>query len=78
MVFDPKNPKRVYAAGAEGILMSDEAGHSWTPANQGLDKTGFTALAIDPSQPTRLYAAASDGRLFRSDDSAANWRPVRP
>ncbi len=70
---DPSQPKRVYAAGPDGLFRSDDAGKTWALSSAGLPSSAVTALALDPSQPASLYAATAAG-LFRSDDGAATWR----
>jgi photosystem II stability/assembly factor-like uncharacterized protein len=74
VLIDPKQPKRVYAAGDTGLYRSDDAGETWQAASTGLPGGGVVALALDPGQPQRLYAATATGALFTSDDGASSWR----
>ena len=73
LAVDPQRPKRVYAAGPDGLFVSDDAGKTWTASGQGLPTAPITALALDPARPATLYAAA-EGHLYRSEDGAATWR----
>jgi photosystem II stability/assembly factor-like uncharacterized protein len=76
VLIDPKQPKRVYAAGDTGLYRSDDAGETWQAANAGLPAGGVVALALDPRQPTRLYAATPAGALYLSEDGATSWRAL--
>jgi len=76
VVVDPKQPKRVYAAGMTGLFRSDDAGETWNPATNGLPGGGVTALALDPQSPDRLYAATSTGALYLSTDGATAWKEL--
>lgn len=64
------------ATAGQGILRSNDAGHSWH--RLGLDEAiefdgTVRALAVDPQQPERVYAGADAG-LCISDDGGAHWR----
>ncbi len=74
--IDPKQPKRVYAAGDAGLYRSDDAGQTWRPAGEGFPSGAIAALALDPRQPERLYAATAAGDLFLSEDGANSWRAL--
>ncbi len=76
IVVDPKQPKRVYAAGTTGLFRSDDAGETWNPATNGLPIGGVTALAINPQSPDRLYAATSTGALYLSTNGATTWKEL--
>ena len=74
VLIDPKQPKRVYAAGDAGLYRSDDAGETWQAAAEGLPPGGIVALALDPRQPQQLYAATPSGGLYLSEDGATSWR----
>ena len=76
VLVDPKQPKRVYAAGEHGLYRSDDAGETWQATTQGLPEGDMAALALDPRQPQRLYAATSAGALYLSEDGATSWRAL--
>ncbi|TMB73561.1 MAG: hypothetical protein E6J54_06220 [Deltaproteobacteria bacterium] len=69
---------RLYA-GIEvgGILVSDDAGRDWQPANDGL--TDPDIHQILPSRKTEgLVVTACGEGIFRSTDRAAHWEKVTP
>jgi photosystem II stability/assembly factor-like uncharacterized protein len=76
VLIDPKQPKRVYAAGDTGLYRSDDAGETWQATSTGLPGGGVIALALDPRQPQRLYAATPVGALYLSEDGATSWRAL--
>jgi photosystem II stability/assembly factor-like uncharacterized protein len=76
VAVDPKQPKRVYAAGTTGLFRSDDAGETWNLATNGLPSGGVAALALDPQSPGRLYAATSTGALYLSTDGATTWKEL--
>jgi len=76
VLIDPKQPKRIYAAGDGGLYRSDDAGETWQAASAGLPAGGVVALALDPRQPTRLYAATPAGELYLSEDGATSWQAL--
>jgi photosystem II stability/assembly factor-like uncharacterized protein len=76
VLIDPKQPKRVYAAGDAGLYRSDDAGETWQAAAQGLPGGGVVALALDPRQTQRIYAATPAGVLYLSEDGATSWRAL--
>ena len=76
VVVDPRDPRRVFAAGPAGVFRSEDSGLNWQPSSEGLGMVSIVALAQHPAQPDRLYAASADGKLFRSDDAARTWQAV--
>ena len=74
VVVDPVQPKRVYAANRAGAYRSDDAGQTWSAADQGLGEKDITSLALDPRQPSRLFALTHGGAAYLSEDGADSWR----
>ena len=82
IVVDPKNPKRIFVAGAgplylhgggRGLYLSEDGGDTWkavlgdTAATKlDNDTTGIADVAIDPRDSKTMYAAAWDN--FREPD----------
>jgi photosystem II stability/assembly factor-like uncharacterized protein len=85
LVADPSDFSRQYASAyGYGILMSEDSGLSWTPANNGIGTGGRFSLAISPQNTKRIYACAeatdySSGtpehqtHIYVSIDYGATW-----
>src|SRR5262249_30245949 len=61
----------IYAGTPSGILISSEAGTTWTRANSPL----VDVLAMRPGIANSLYAGTGAG-FFKSIDAGAAWDPV--
>jgi len=75
VIVDPVDPKRVYAAGAAGLFLSDDAGLTWRPAS-GEWSSDPVGLSLDPTSPNRLFVILSDGSLWGSENAGSNWKPL--
>jgi photosystem II stability/assembly factor-like uncharacterized protein len=78
LATDPVVPARLYA-GIEvgGLLMSDDGGRSWGPANEGLSDPDVHQLLPCGQTPELVMAACGEG-VFRSLDRAAHWDEITP
>ncbi|MEE9550039.1 MAG: hypothetical protein V3W08_06540 [Candidatus Binatia bacterium] len=78
LAADPVIPMRLYA-GIEvgGLLMSDDGGKSWGPANEGLTDPDVHQLLPCGQTPELVLAACGEG-VFRSLDRAAHWHEITP
>ena len=77
LAVDPSSPGRVLAGAVHGgLLLTDDGGASWSPANAGLLATTITAVAVPAEKPQTFYVGTVDGGLFASDDGGARWKPV--
>jgi photosystem II stability/assembly factor-like uncharacterized protein len=87
LVPDPFDSNTLYAAtqgiytnprGFRGIFKTVDAGLSWSPINNGLNRlaevgAGITAMAIDPANRGTMYAATSGDGVYRTIDGGATW-----
>jgi photosystem II stability/assembly factor-like uncharacterized protein len=75
---DPLEPTRLYA-GIEvgGLLISDDSGRSWRPANEGLTDPDVHEVLPSGDKPGLVLAACGEG-AFRSLDRAGHWEEVTP
>ena len=62
------------AVGQNGILKSDDAGETWTPAMSGITDTQISALAFHPTDPMTMYAGTAGGILYVTGDGGENWQ----
>jgi len=78
LAYDPVAPARLYA-GIEvgGMLISDDSGHSWQPANEGLTDMDVHEVIASAANPGMVYAACGEA-CFRSLDRAAHWENNSP
>ncbi len=77
LVVDPRDSQTVYASTrCAGVFKSTDGGHTWSPANAGLELQCPWAysLALDPRAPQTVYAADSARGVFKSLDGGARWR----
>ena len=75
---DPAYPNRLYA-GIEvgGMLLSDDGGNSWKPANDGLTDMDVHEVLACQKTPGLVLAACGD-KAFRSFDRGARWEEITP
>jgi hypothetical protein len=85
--IDPHTPARMYAAvSAGGVYRSEDAGHTWEPANVGVRAENLPQkapvsghnvhrLVMHPAAPDRLYRQCYNG-TYRSDDGALSWTEI--
>jgi len=73
LAYDPVAPARLYA-GIEvgGMLVSDDSGYSWQPANEGLTDMDVHEVVASAANPGMVYAACGEA-AFRSLDRAVHW-----
>jgi hypothetical protein len=78
LAYDPAAPARLYA-GIEvgGMLLSDDSGHTWNPANEGLTDMDIHEILASEQNPGMVYLACGEA-CFRSFDRAAHWENISP
>jgi len=59
-----------------GLYVSNDAGHSWRPATQGLDDWAVAEVAVAPGFPFNrsVFALTWQSGLFRSTDGGQTWQ----
>lgn len=72
---DPRDPDRLYIAGARYAAMSKDGGVSWQKQEMSL-YVGRSAIAIAPSDPQRIYIDGAP--RLRSDDGGETWIELPP
>jgi photosystem II stability/assembly factor-like uncharacterized protein len=78
LALDPLEPTRLYA-GIEvgGLLVSDDSGRRWRPANEGLSDPDVHEILPCENNAGVVFAACGEG-AFRSFDRAAHWKEITP
>jgi hypothetical protein len=78
LTFDPAAPARLYA-GIEvgGMLVSDDSGHHWEPANEGLTDMDIHEVLASEANPGMVFLACGEA-CFRSPDRAGHWEDISP
>lgn len=61
LAWHPRVPGRAYEAGGGGAAFSVDGGETWSPADEGRDRSYTWALAVDPDEPELWYVSASTG-----------------
>lgn len=80
LAASPAAPTTLYAAaGAAGVLRSENAGRDWAAANTGLPLGGHPEVFVAPLD-ARLVYVLDQGRLFRSRDGGRHFQsaPAAP
>ncbi|MGH7361664.1 MAG: WD40/YVTN/BNR-like repeat-containing protein, partial [Candidatus Methylomirabilales bacterium] len=73
VVFDPDEPRTLYASGGGGLFRSRDGGENWERLPSEGAQT--VALAFDPAAEI-LYAATREGVILDSRDQGAHWERV--
>jgi photosystem II stability/assembly factor-like uncharacterized protein len=78
LTYDPAAPERLYA-GIEvgGMLLSDDSGYNWKPANEGLTDMDIHEVLASEANPNMVYLACGEA-CFRSPDRAGHWENISP
>jgi photosystem II stability/assembly factor-like uncharacterized protein len=83
LAWHPRVHGRAYEAGGGGAAISEDAGETWQPADEGRDRHYTWALAVDPADPDCWYISASTGPFAAHTDRPAEayvyrWRGEGP
>lgn len=65
LVFDPSNPKVLYAGNDGGLFRSPDQGDSWVSLNPGLAITEFEYLAQHPTESAWIIGGTQDNGTLR-------------
>jgi hypothetical protein len=72
--FDPAQPEVLWAAGANQVFASDDAGGTWRRVGQPLPEAGteIRGIAVDARDRAHLVLSSHRG-LYASRDGAKSW-----
>jgi photosystem II stability/assembly factor-like uncharacterized protein len=78
VLVDPRHPERVFlATDRTGVLVSEDGGHTFAPANRGFSHRQVTSIVADEKEPSHLYASLINNRefggVFYSGDGGSTW-----
>ena len=77
LAIDPRDPQIIYAGTFHLPWKTSDGGRNWHPIHEGMiDDSDVMSLLIDGENSRRIYASACSG-IYRSDDSAAQWRKIQ-
>jgi photosystem II stability/assembly factor-like uncharacterized protein len=77
LAWHPHGLGRAYEAGGGGAAFSTDAGESWQPADESLDRPYTWSVAVDPDDPDCWFLSASTGPFAahgRGDPQARIYR----
>lgn len=75
--IDPVDPDHlVVGMWSVGVLISDDAGTSWTDASAGLPNLWVHSLAVDPQSPSTIYVVLSGAGMFKTTDAGGTWSGI--
>ena len=76
----PAGSEVIYTGSAQGqVMVSKNAGRTWTEAMKGLPERFVTSIVVSPSDATKAYLTVSgfgSGHVFRTVDGGANWAEI--
>lgn len=73
IVFDPANPRRMYAGTHRGnVFWSADAGANWHASEGGDRQVTWTDVLVHPRNPDVIFGASGNG-FHRSDDRGRTW-----
>jgi photosystem II stability/assembly factor-like uncharacterized protein len=73
LLVSPFDPTIVYAANAQDLQFTADAGQTWHTLPAGPRPGGAFALAAHPSLPGQLLAGTTGAGVYRSTDGGTTW-----
>lgn len=77
LTYAPSQPSRFAAGTLNGVILSDDAGKTWTRASEeaNLEMRGITVVAFDAKDPNIMYAGTSH-LPWKSTDGGKTWSSI--
>ena len=73
---DPKREGIIYAASANGVLMSEDNGDSWKSYSSGLDNGAVSTFAVSPDASYALAFSQVLGGLGKTTNNGITWSKI--
>lgn len=82
VLVDPRDASHVLlATDRTGVLVSHDAGGTFSASNRGFAHRQVTAVVVDPEDSNRLYVSMVNNReyggVFTSTDGGNSWSPLK-
>ncbi len=77
LVINPAQPSTIYGSGAAGILVTMDAGATWSFVNAPRNPNPPAYLVLDPFHPSHLFTSIGNND-YRSFDGGQNWTQFTP
>jgi photosystem II stability/assembly factor-like uncharacterized protein len=81
VVFDPRNPKSVWAGYASSLYRSNDGGFTWTDVDTFFQepRPAFASIVLDMKNPKVIYSAdgnpsSDEPPIFKSMDGGVKWK----
>ena len=68
---------QIFVGCAQGVLLSQDTGKTWTLKNNGIGNNYVEAIAIRSGQEILACASYTGGTLYRSIDTCNTWNPIK-
>src|SRR5262249_59401453 len=72
---EPRVKRRLWAAQAGRIYVSDDLGSAWRPLGRALPEAATIVRGIAADNEASTLLVATNGGLYRSDNGGAGWAP---
>jgi photosystem II stability/assembly factor-like uncharacterized protein len=73
VVLDPSSPRRVWAAGADRVHVSDDLGATWRTVGKPLPEAGTNVRGIAADPLAKTLVVTTHRGMYRSEDGGSSW-----
>jgi len=70
---DPQVPRRVWAAGAGRVYISDDLGASWRAAGRALPEPATKVRGIAANAEAKILVVSTNRGVYRTEDGGETW-----
>jgi hypothetical protein len=76
LAVDPRDARRVYVGGGQGVFASTDGGECFQAMSRGLEAAHVATVLVDPTDSAWLYAAVEGQGVFRWNADRHRWTPL--